>query len=280
MEWTQLLNQAIDYLEEHLTGEISGTEAASHVGLSAFHFQRAFSLMTGLTVSEYLRSRRLSLAGQDLLRGAKVLDTALKYGYETPESFSKAFQRFHGAAPSRARAPGTLLKSFPRLAVKITLEGGIAMEYRIEEKPAILIVGKIKQFTNENSKEGIPAFWSEYRSSGLMDQVPGEFGICLQPEENGSAWSYCIGAESRLSAGVPAGFAELEIPAQTWAVFPCRGAMPRAIQQLWDRIYSEWLPQSGYELLPDCDIEYYTEGDTDSPEYASEIWIPVKEKKR
>lgn len=84
MEWTQLLNQAIDYLEEHLTGEISGTEAASHVGLSAFHFQRAFSLMTGLTVSEYLRSRRLSLAGQDLLRGAKVLDTALKYGYETP----------------------------------------------------------------------------------------------------------------------------------------------------------------------------------------------------
>ena len=102
MEWTQLLNQAIDYLEEHLTGEISGTEAASHVGLSAFHFQRAFSLMTGLTVSEYLRSRRLSLAGQDLLRGAKVLDTALKYGYETPESFSKAFQRFHGAAPSRA----------------------------------------------------------------------------------------------------------------------------------------------------------------------------------
>lgn len=278
MEWAQLLNRSINYLEEHLTEEISGAEAASHVGLSAFHFQRAFSLMTGLTVSEYLRSRRLSLAGQDLLRGARVLDTALKYGYETPESFSKAFLRFHGVLPSRARAPGTPLKSFPRLAVKITLEGGIAMEYRIEAKPAIPIVGKMKQFTSENSKEGIPAFWTEYRNAGLMEQIPGEFGICLQQEEGDSAWSYCIGAESHLSAGVPEGFSAFEIPAHTWAVFPCRGAMPQAIQQLWDRIYSEWLPQSGYELLPDCDIERYTEGDTDSPEYTSEIWIPVEEK--
>ena len=280
MDWAETLNRAIDYMEKHLTGDAACETAAAYVFLSPFHFQRAFSIMTGLTVAEYVRKRRLSLAGQELASHPeeKVIDVALKYGYETPESFCKAFRRFHGISPQRAKRPGAALCTFPRLTVKIILEGGTKMEYRIEEKPAFRVVLMTRKFTEETNMAGIPQFWDEYASQGLMEKVCGQFGVCLQAKNGAREWEYGIGCEEALAPGIPEGFAPLDIPAHTWAVFPCRGALPDSIQQLWGRVYSEWLPQAGYDLLPDCDIEWYTEGDTSSPGYYSEIWIPVQKK--
>lgn len=280
MDWAETLNRAIDYMEEHLTEDVSCETVAAHVYLSPFHFQRAFSLMTGMTVGEYVRKRRLSLAGTELAAGPekRVVDMALKYGYETPESFCKAFRRFHGVSPQRAKRPGASLCTFHRLTVKIILEGGTKMEYRIENKPAFRVVLMTRKFTEETSMAGIPRFWDEYIAQGWMAKVCGQFGVCLQAENGAKEWEYGIGCRESLAREIPAGFTTLDIPAHTWAVFPCRGAMPDSLQQLWGRVYSEWLPHSGYELAQGCDLELYTEGDTSSPDYYSEIWLPVRGK--
>lgn len=279
MEWIQTLNRAIDYMEEHLTDNITCEDVAEHIYISNFHFQRVFNLLTNLTVGEYIRNRRLSLAGQELLRGkVKVIDIALKYGYETPESFSKAFSRFHGITPNQAKMAGTVIKSFNRLVIKIKLEGGNTMDYKIVKKEPLKVVAKTRLFSDETSQKEIPKFWEEYFKEGLDDKVCGMMGICMQPENNAKIWRYGIGSDMQHVNEIPEGFEVIEIPAYTWAIFTCIGAMPKAIQEMWERVYSEWLPQSDYELIPDCDIELYTEGDSRSDTYVSEIWIPVKEK--
>ena len=279
MEWIKTLNQAIDYMENNLSDHITSDDIAKHVYLSNFHFQRVFSLLTGLTVGEYMRNRRLSLAGHDLLTGNdKIIDVALKYGYDTPEGFTKAFTRFHGVTPMEARKQGTIIKSFNRLVLKIKLEGGSCMDYRIENKNEFEVVLKTRLFSQETSSVEIPKFWSEYMSSGLEEQVCGMFGICFEDDRPGDEWRYGIGAEKEYVKEVPEGFEVQTIPAHTWVIFPCVGAMPHAIQNLWMKVYSEWLPTSNYELIPDFTIENYEEGDASQEDYVCEIWLPVKEK--
>jgi AraC family transcriptional regulator len=279
MEWVRSLNFALDYIEEHLTDDIVCNDIAQQAFYSSFHFQRTFSLLTGMTVSEYIRNRRLSLAAQDLLNNnAKVIDVALKYGYYTPESFTKAFRRYHGVLPSQAKRLGTELKSFNRLTLKIILKGGSALDYKIVQKDSFKVVAKTRRFTAENSGNEIPSFWSVYFSSGLHRQVCGMMGMCLPVEAGSKDFEYGIGCEEKHVDKIPEGFITIEIPSYTWAIFKCVGAMPDAIQKMWDRIYSEWLPQATYELIPGYDIEFYTDGDTNSEDYISEIWIPVKEK--
>lgn len=279
MEWIKTLNKAIDYIEDNITENIRCEDVADHIYLSSFHFQRTFSLLTGISVGEYIRNRRLSIAGQELLTSNhKVIDIALKYGYETPESFSKAFSRFHGVTPNEAKKQGTILKSFNRLIVKIILEGGNSMDYRIEKKEAFQIVAKTKYFTADTSNMDIPKFWSEYNSEGLDKKVRDMMGICVHSKENKNGWKYGIGCEKKYVDVIPEGFEILEIPTHTWAIFTCIGAMPDAIQNLWKRVYGEWLPASNYEMIPNYDIEFYTDGDSSKDDYVSEIWIPIIEK--
>jgi len=279
MEWVRSLNLGLEYIERHLNESIVCNDIAQHTYYSNFHFQRTFSLLTGMTVSEYIRNRRLSLAAQDLLQnGIKVLDVALQYGYDSPESFSKAFQRFHGVLPSQVKKHGTELKSFNRLTLKIVLEGGIVMDYKIVNKDSFKVALKTRRFNSESSGKEIPKFWSEYFSDGLHSKVCGMMGICMPQELGSIEFEYGIGCEEKYVTQIPEGFKTIEIKPCTWAVFKCVGAMPDAIQNLWKRIYSEWLPQSNYELISGYDIEFYTEGDTNSKDYISEIWIPVKEK--
>ena len=152
------------------------------------------------------------------------------------------------------------------------------MEYKIVNKDGFKIIAKIKMFNEENSTKGIPAYWDEYFSMGLGNKVPAAMGICAQEIIGSKEFKYGIGCEASWVKEIPEGFEILEIPAHTWAIFTCIGAMPDAIQNMWKRIYSEWLPQAAYELISDYDIEFYTEGDTQSANYSSEIWIPVKEK--
>lgn len=279
MEWISTLNQAIAYIEQNLLKDLTIEDIAEHSYISSFHFQRTFNLLTGLTVGEYIRNRRLSLAGQELLKeNVKVIDTALKYGYETPESFSKAFRRFHGITPNHAKMKGANLKAFNRLVIKIKLEGGSIMDYKIIKKEAFSVIAKTKIFTEESSSGEIPKFWTKYYNDGLDEKVCGMMGICAQAKEGSKDWKYGIGCEQKYVKDIPDGFEEIKLPAYTWAIFKCVGPMPKAIQDMWEKVYSEWLPQADYELISDYDIEYYTEGDNQSENYVSEIWIPVKEK--
>ncbi len=279
MDWVKHMNDAIAYMEENLSGNLAPEDVAAQVYLSGSHFQRAFSVLTGMTVSEYIRNRRLSLAGQELaVRSAKVVDTALKYGYETPESFAKAFYRFHGVTPVQVKLYGAEFKSFNRLSIKIKLEGGTAMDYKIVKKDAFTVAVKRRLFDSETSGKEISLFWDAYMSDGSDEKVCGMYGICEHMGENGREFYYDIGADWPEHKPLPEGFTLLTVPAATWAVFRCVGAIPHAIQKLWEEIYGEWAPQADYELLPGYEIELYTEGNTQSADYVSEIWLPVKEK--
>ncbi len=276
MDWTKTVNHAIDYMENHLTDEITLADIAKDAHLSAFHFQRAFTLLTGMSPAEYLRKRRLSQAGADLLNSdEKVIDVALKYCYDSPESFTKAFTRFHGFSPMQVKK-GSPIQFMNRYTVRMTIEGGCIMEYKIEKWEAMDLLLHAKDFHAETSEKEIPKFWDEYYANEAYRKIPGYLGVCAQQKTDSDEFWYGIGCKASDVNGVPEGFEIIHIPAYTWAVFTCVGPMPDAIQAMWERIYKEWLPVSDYELIPDYDIENYLPGDPSSREYVSEICIPVR----
>lgn len=278
MEWVQSINKAIEYMEEHLTEDIHCEDVSGYVQISSFHFQRMFNLLTGMTVGEYIRKRRLSLAGEELTRqNTKVIDVAFKYAYNSSESFTKAFARFHGITPNKVKK-GSELKSFNKLVVKISMEGGTIMDYRIEKKEEFRLLVYAKMFTEESSEKGIPAFWEEYYQNKLYEKAPGYLGICAQEKEGAGEFMYGIGCDADDVKEIPKGFQIINIPAYTWAIFKCVGPTPDAIQKTWRGIYREWLPGTDYELIPDYDIENYLPGDNTSCDYISEIWLPITER--
>lgn len=277
MEWVQGLNQALKYIEAHICDDIDSEKISKQIFLSSFHFQRIFSLLTGITLAEYIRNRRLSLAGTELVRtDVKVIDLAFKYGYETPESFSKAFTRFHGVSPLSAKKEGSKLRYYAPLIIKINLEGGTFMDYRIEKKEAFNVLAMTRVFNEQTSTAEIPAFWNEFMAKGYNQVVCGMYGMCHGYNEG--SFKYSIADDLKPDAIVPEGFETFTVPSLTWAMFTCVGAMPNAIQDMWKRVYSEWLPNSEYQIVPGYDLEMYTPGDINSPDYISEIWIPVEPK--
>ncbi len=279
MDWIKTINNSISYMEDNLTEAITMNDIAEHVNLSVFHFHRAFSMLTEMSPTEYLRKRRLSQAGAELVNGEeKVIDIALKYGYETPESFTKAFTRFHGISPMQAKK-GSPIQFMSRYTVKIAIEGGQIMEYKIEKMEAMDLLVRAKSFHTETSETEIPKFWDEYLGDEECRKVPCYLGVCAQQKTAGDEFKYGIGCKASDVDGVPAGFEIIHIPEYTWAVFKCVGPSPDAIQEMWDKIYKEWLPVSEYELIPDYDIENYLPGDPSSKDYVSEICIPVRSNK-
>lgn len=289
MDWLTGIQNAINYIEEHLTEEIDYDEVAKEAACSNFYSQRIFGILCGMTLGDYIRNRRLTLAGNELVTAdCKVIDVALKYGYESPESFTRAFRGFHGVTPSEAKKYGSVLKSFSRLSVKITLSGGNIMDYKIIEKEAFNIIEKVEAHTVENAEnaKSIPDFWTRSHNDGtvkkLLDSTNNKeyiFGVCYgNLPENTKTFDYSIAAVCDENTVVPEGFRRNTIPARTWAVFECTGAMPNAIQDMWHKIVSEFFPTSGYQPTYEMDIEAYTEGDMGSPDYKSEIWIPVMKK--
>ena len=278
MNWVKALNSAIAYIEDNLTTDITPLQIANHVHMSSAHLQRGFSALAGLTIGEYIRNRRLSLAGLELIHSdVRVIDVAIKYGYEASESFSKAFHRFHGIAPSKAKQYSGNLKSYSRLTVKISMEGGSVMDYRIEQKEAFEVVVKVKTIeVEEGNSTQIPAFWDEYFKLGLPDPT---IGVCGKISADSKTFRYGIGDFMKNGKEVPEGFEVWQIPQGTWAVFTSKVGVEH-VQAMWKRIYSEWLPQAKYELLPSYDFEYYRNiGDVSADgtcEMVCEIWLPVK----
>lgn len=188
MDWISGIQNAINYIEEHLTEDIDYEEVAREAACSSFYFQRIFGILCGLSIGDYIRNRRLTLAGDELSASDdKVIDVALKYGYESPESFTRAFARFHGVTPSDAKKDGSKLKSFSRISVKITLSGGSVMNYKIVEKEAFDIIEKVETHSVEDAEnsKSIPEFWTRSHKDGtvktLLDAATDRtfiFGVC------------------------------------------------------------------------------------------------------
>ena len=291
MNWIQGIQRAIDYVEENITEEIDFDEAAKQAYSSPFHFQRVFGILCGLTLGDYIRMRRLSLAGEELSKGnAKIIDIAMKYGYNTPESFSRAFAGFHGISPSEAKHGGKV-KIFTPLSVKLTLTGGSKMDYRIEKRDAFKVVCKRKKVSkpqSANATKDITAMWQEYGADGTMERLikcmpknpvmKGLLGICFSSELNAKQFPYGIGVEYD-GRKIDDDFEVVTIPAGIYAVFTSKGKMPDAFVKTYHRIVTEFFPQSTqYEYAENVEFEVYPSADTANPDYKCEIWIAVNEK--
>lgn len=291
MNWIQGIQRAVDYVEANITEEIDFEQAAKQAYSSSFHFQRVFGILCGFSLGEYIRMRRLSLAGEELSKGdAKIIDIALKYGYDTPESFSRAFTRFHGIAPSEAKRGGNV-KIFTPLSVKLTLTGGSKMDYRIEKRDAFQVVCKRKKVgkpMSANVTRDISAMWQQYGADGTMEKLAsyipenpmmkGLLGICFSSELNAKQFPYGIGVEYD-GRKIDDGFEVVTIPAHTYAVFTSKGKMPDAFIDTYHRIVTEFFPQSTqYEYAENVEFEVYESADTSDPNYRCEIWIAVNEK--
>lgn len=291
MDWIKGIQRALDYTEAHLTEEIDYDAVAKEACSSSFHFQRVFSIMCGFTLGDYIRMRRLSLAADELVHSdEKVIDIVLKYGYESPESFTRAFSRFHGITPTEARNGGTV-KSFSRLSVKLILTGGTEMDYRIEKPGAIRVICKRARVHKPETGAGTPditGFWAKCGKDGTIQKIcgyiperprlAGLLGICFSLETDGDMFPYGIGAEYN---DAPAGgdLEVVELPAFTYVVFPFRGRMPEAFIETYRKTVSDFFPGSDrYEYAGGVEIEVYPSDRTDDPNYSGEIWIAVNEK--
>jgi len=279
MEWIDRLNGALDYIEEHLTDEKLDYEQLGRIACcSSYHFQRMFAYMAGVTLSEYVRRRRMSLAAVDLQGGgAKIIDVALKYGYSSPTAFNRAFQSVHGVAPSAVREEGVAVRAYPPLRFKLTVKGVEEMNYRIETKEAFRVIGvsaPIGKDMEDNFKV-VPGMWERASSDGtiprlasLMNAQPmGLLGLCACNDDE--EWRYYIAVSSTAEKG---DFEEYTVPAATWAIFPGEGTNI-SIQELEQRVLAEWLPSSGYEYANAPDIEVYLNPDPNDAKF--EVWVPV-----
>ncbi len=287
MNWITRLQNAIDYVEAHLTEELDYGEIARQAYSSSFYFQRIFGILCGFTLGEYIRNRRLTLAGSELAStGCKVIDAAMKYGYDSPESFSRAFTKFHGITPAQARSDRASLKSFSRISVKLVLEGGAMMDYRIEKKEAFQVVAWRKRFSggDEITQKSIHEAWQQCGSNGVIGQLcrhlkpenpfgANVLGICFD-NPNQAEFDYAIGVyyDGEEEAGP---LTVEEVPAADWMVFPCKGKMPEAFQELYRRIYTEVFPTSRYRPTGMC-IEAYPGDEVDSEAFSCEIWLSVE----
>lgn len=283
MDWLKAIQTALAEIEDRIQDPTLGADTlARELYIAPAHLQRAFTTLTRMTLGEYIRNRRLTLAAAALQSGSSVLDTALAFGYETPEAFSKAFKRFHGATPSEVRSGTITLTAAPPLQIQLTLKGEHPMNYTLVEKPAMTLVGMSIEVSTEHGENmvKIPAFWQELNTTGALDAVmslPGVTacaGACIMEDMNAKVFTYaaCGVFEGPVP---PSAFSTWAVGPQTWAVFEVIGQMPQSIQETWHRIFAEWFPATGFTHANAPELEIYPPGDAAAPDYRCEIWIPV-----
>lgn len=285
MNWTESIREAIHYIEANITEKITIGDIAKQAMLSPFYFQKGFAMLCGFTIGEYIKKRRLTLAGSELVSSdTKIIDLALKYGYDSPDSFTKAFTRFHGSTPASVRKDGAMVKSFAPLKIKLIFEGGYTMDYKIVKKEAFTVIGVTKVFNYEEASAAVPQFWSEYYESGKSDTVRSVYGISIDENMDGNEFEYLIADNYNPITEITGDFTTRVIPGHTWAVFACVGTGPQSLPGVHERIFSEWLPNcKDYEIAAGYNIEMYSDP-AEYPQgiqddnYYSEIWIPVRHK--
>ena len=289
MDWVKQLNASINYIEENLAGEISYETISKIAGCSVYNFQRMFSYIADKPLSEYIRSRRLTMAAFDLLKSSeRIIDIALKYGYESQDAFTRAFKNFHSVLPSSVRNEIVQLKSCPRISFQISIKGENHMNYQIEQWPAFKVMGILNKIKTSTAFEVIPEIWENAWKNGLIkrfienfpDYRPSGFlGIAAGGQWGDSEeMNYIIAVTSHVDVAeckhIPAleGMQEFSYPAATWAIFEANGELPDATQKVYKQFYTEWLPNSGYELADMPVIECYMQ------ENQQEVWIAVIKK--
>lgn len=271
--------RGINFIEDHLLEDISCSDVAKATYLSSSYFQKIFYVLSDVTMSDYIRFRRLSLAAQELLEknDVSITNLAYKYGYETPESFSRAFRSFHHILPSEVKKNKTVHVSFyPRLEIVVNIKGGKQMNYQIVKDKAYTIVVKVMRVDSKTSNSVIPTMWDDYMAKGYYKEVPPMLGVCFSCSDDEESFEYGIGSVIECVGKIPEGFKTVEVPMQTYAKFTVKGKAPESIQRLWKQILTEWLPNSSYEMVDAPEFECYSEGDTSSPDYECGIWLPVK----
>lgn len=285
MEWNEKLQRIIDYTENHLQRkeELIDSEEISKMAECSFgFFQKVFSYMNGISFAEYIRARKLTLAGYDLKStNLKVIDVSYKYGYESPTSFTKAFQLFHGVSPKEARNPDVVLKVVPKMQLSHRHE----YSWRLEQKEGFRLVGKRITVSCENNLHfrKIPEFWNECQRNGIFAKLismdtatpKGIFGLFGAYDEQSNEVEYSIMVISDQEP--PQDFAQINIPSVTWAVFDCRGAVPQAIQRGWQYLNEEWLVKYPFQHAQCPELEWYSDGNAFDSDYFSQIWIPIIE---
>lgn len=283
------MNEAMDYIDSHITEELDETKIEQITGTSIYHFRRLFSLLAGVTLGEYIRNRKLSNATFDLLHeGMSVTEVAFKYGYESVDGFSRAFKQWAGISPSEVNQEVNL-KAFPKLSFQLTIQGGTDMDYRIEDKDAFKIVGVSKrvplQFEDENQEiiklaqsitEKQRVKMRSFANVEPFQVVNASYNFDEGRMEEKGSLDHMIGVMTTIESDFK-GFDVVEVPALTWAKFSCRGEFPKVMQETWGKIFSEWLPSSNYELVEAPEISF-TKDLSDLDNVYSEIWVAVKKK--
>ncbi len=285
MDTMKHLNLAMRYIEENLTEEIDFKELSRIACCSEYHFKRVFSFLAGMSLGDYIRRRKIDCA-TILLRdeNKKVIDVAMQLGYESPDAFTKSFQNIHNVTPSQARKGNTNLKAFPPMTFQLKIQGGNIMDYRIVKKEAFKIVGIKKRITliYEGVNHQMDSMWAELNESKIkslkeLSNIEPQGILCAsanfeEGRAEGTELDQYIGVATTMDSE---GFEILNVEMATWAVFTAIGTFPQALQNTWARIYAEWLPTSGYEVVQGPEILWNESKDTTLPNYKSEIWIPV-----
>lgn len=293
MEWINMLQKAVCYTEEHLLEDIRFEDVAKAVNVSPYEFHRAFSFITGMTLNTYVRNRRLSLAGQELLgTDLKIIDIAMKYGFETQDGFTKAFTRFHGIAPKYARSAGAQLVLFGPLTLRVSFEGGKRIDYRIEKRDRQKFAAIVRDFPieiiHEDGNHDISDFWEECYACGRIDALKSLqcakkgrlYGLCAPLHGREMSFAYGVGvllhdepADEEALFLKENGYQYWETESCTYAVFRCIGEDGDCIGEAWERFYQEFLPSGGYRVCEETDYEVYFDESTDG--LFCELWIPV-----
>jgi AraC family transcriptional regulator len=297
VDFLERMTRVADFIEEHLTDDMRLHDLASIVSCDIYQFGRIFAYVVGIPLSEYVRRRRLSQAALELQGGeARVIDVALRYGYASPDAFARAFAAMHGVTPREAIAPGTRLRLYPRITFHISIKGDADMEYRIEQRDIMHCVGIEKNFgivtVNRAAEDwtqefpDIMAYWDQFLDGGANPILRDQYRLYRAPLWQvgvtetlpGGETVTKIGAEARPGEDYPE-LTRFDIPAHTWAIFTARGRLNQKVHpagQTMARVLTEWLPVSGYELIPGLHLEIYGPGDTQKDDYACELWLPVK----
>ncbi len=282
MEWNQKLQQIIDYVEEHLQRKeepIDHENIAKIAGCSFSFFQKTFSYMNNISFAEYVRARKLTLAGYDLKSTKmKVVEISYKYGYDSPTSFTKAFQKFHGISPTEARNTNAVLNVVPKMNILTNNK----YNWQIIQKPSLRLIGKNKIFStlDNNHYKQIPAFWDKCQKDGTFyklisldkNEPKGIFGVCGNYSSSNMEYAIMVNSDEKLAE-----YDEIIIPETTWVVFDCTGSIPQAIHNGWKYLNEEWLIKYPFKHAPYPELEWYNDGNVFSDDYLSQIWIPIIE---
>lgn len=294
MEWITSLKKAVRYMEDHLLEDIRAEDVASAVYISPFYLQKGFRILTGYSIGEYIRYRRLYLAALEIRTGSdKIIELAAKYGYDTPDSFTKAFRRFHGVSPMQLKKDATKIKPFLPLKITLQIQGGHEMDVTIEKMKGFQVIGFEHTVSFDDAYDTVPKLWGEFgekylaplfakeapeneTEQAICDCMIGEFGIQIDDIGQDGKFHYLVAGVYHGGA-VPEGMVLYEIPEMQWAKFQCLGSMPGALQSVNTKIFREWLPgNETYEIAAGINIEWYSRGDMTSPDYESAVWVPVK----